>query len=60
MLGVAFDRQDDGAFLDAVGGCGHGRNDLPIVGQAEAHREGAIGPQFDRFALQRDLGRGTP
>ena len=35
---------------------GDGGDDLPAVGQAEAHREGAVGPQLDRLALQRDAG----
>src|SRR5579884_3209925 len=44
-FGVALDGQDDGAFLDAVGRDGHGGQDLAAVRQAEAQREGAVGPQ---------------
>src|SRR5438132_13414666 len=54
-LGIAFDGEDDGAFLDAVGGGGGGRDDLPAVGQAEAHGEGAVRAELDRLALERDF-----
>src|SRR5262245_35324562 len=55
VLGVAFDGQDNGAFFDAVSaGCGRGNN-LPAVGQAEPHGEGAVGAELDRLALESDL-----
>src|SRR5262245_42005311 len=47
LLGIALDGQDDGSFLDAVGGGGHGRDDLPAIGQAKAHGKGAIRPELD-------------
>src|ERR1051326_3755403 len=56
VLGVALDCQDDGPFLNAVGGVGNGGDDLPAVGQAEAQGEGAVGPELDRHALERDMG----
>ena len=37
---------------------GDGGDDLPAVRQAEAHGEGAVGPQLDRLALQGDAGVG--
>src|SRR5262249_20087887 len=47
LLGVALDGQDDGALLDSVGRGGDGRDDLPAVGQLEAHGEGAVGAEAD-------------
>src|SRR5262249_56905762 len=58
LLGVALDGEDNGALLDAVGGLGDGGDDLPAVGQAEAHGKGAVGAQLDRLALERDAGAG--
>src|SRR5438874_13425471 len=56
VLGVALDRQHDRPLLDAVGARRDRRDDLPPVRQAEAHREGAVRPQFHRLALQRHAG----
>src|SRR5438105_8673414 len=56
MLGIAFDGQDDGAFLNPIGGSGDRWNNLAAVGEAEAHGEGAVGAKLDRFALETDLG----
>src|SRR5262249_37368682 len=38
------------------GGGGDGGDDLPAVGQGEAHRERAVGPELDGLALQSDAG----
>ena len=58
LLGVPLDGQDDRPLLDAVGAGGDGGDDLPGVGQAEADGEGAVGPELDGLALERDLGVG--
>ena len=38
--------------------CGHQRQDVTAVGQAEADGEAAVGPQPDRFAAKRYAGVG--
>ncbi len=59
VLGIAFDGQDDGSFLDAVGRGGDGGDDLPALRQSEAQGKGAVGAQVDRLALDGDPGVGV-
>src|SRR5579859_4727785 len=56
LLGVPLHRQHDRPLFHAVGGGGHGGDDLTAVGEAETHGEGAVVAELDRLALEGDAG----
>lgn len=55
-LGITFHGQNGGVLFYAIGTAGNDRQNLPSIGHAEPHREGAIGTQSHRFASKSHIG----